>query len=63
MARFISEAATAAHRTHQACASCAGSLAAQRPCYLHLGLTVRCRGRSHVASPRPRLMGAPELGR
>jgi hypothetical protein len=28
MARFISEAAAAAHRAHQACASCAGSLAA-----------------------------------
>nr|CAX37003.1 hypothetical protein [Citrobacter sp. JEK-2009] len=27
------------------------------------GLTVRCRGRSHAASLRPRLMGAPELGR
>jgi len=35
MARFISEAATSAHCTHQAGASCAGSLAAQRPCYLH----------------------------
>ena len=35
MARFISEAATAAHRTHQASASCAGSLAARRLCYLH----------------------------
>ena len=35
MARFISEAATAAHRAHQASASCAGSLAAQRPSYLH----------------------------
>ncbi len=35
MARFISEAAAAAHRAHQAGASCAGSLAAQRPCYLH----------------------------
>ena len=28
MARFISEAAAAAHRAHQARASCAGSLAA-----------------------------------
>ena len=63
MARFISEAASSAYRAHQAGASCAGSLAAQMPCYLHLGLTVRCRGRSHVASLRPRLMGAPELGR
>ncbi len=63
MARFISEAASSAHRTHQAGASCAGSLGAQRPCYLHLGLTGRCRGRSHVASLRLRLMGAPELGR
>ena len=35
MARFISEAATAVHRAHQAGASCAGSLAAQAPCYLH----------------------------
>ena len=35
MARFISEAAAAAHRAHKADASCAGSLAAQRPCYLH----------------------------
>ena len=35
MARFISEAATAVHRAHQADASCAGSLAAQAPCYLH----------------------------
>ena len=35
MARFISEAAAEAHRAHQADASCAGSLAAQAPCYLH----------------------------
>ncbi len=35
MARFISEAAAAAHRSHQADASCAGSLAAQRHSYLH----------------------------
>jgi len=35
MARFISEAAAAAHRAHQAGAPCAGSLAAQRPCYFH----------------------------
>ena len=35
MARFISEAATAANRTHQADASCAGSLSAQAPCYFH----------------------------
>ena len=35
MARFISEAASSAHRAHQAGASCAGSLAAQAPCYLH----------------------------
>ena len=35
MARFISEAAAAAHRAHQAGASCVGSLAAQRLCYLH----------------------------
>jgi len=35
MARFISEAAAAAHRTHQANASCAGSLAARRLCYCH----------------------------
>ena len=35
MARFTSRAAAAAHRAHQADASCAGSLAAQRPCYLH----------------------------
>jgi hypothetical protein len=35
MARFISEAAAAADRAHQAGASCAGSLAAQRLCYLH----------------------------
>jgi hypothetical protein len=35
MARFISEAAIAAHRAHQAGASCAGSLAAQAPCYCH----------------------------
>ena len=33
MAQFISEAAAAAHRAHQAGASCSGSLAAQRPCY------------------------------
>ena len=62
MARFISGAAASAHRTHQANASCAGSPAAQRPCYLHLGLTGRCRGRSYVSSLRQRLMGAPELG-
>ncbi len=30
---------------------------------IHRRLTVRCRGRSYVASLRPRLMGAPELGR
>jgi hypothetical protein len=35
MARFILEAAAAAHRAHQAGASCAGSLAAQAPCYCH----------------------------
>ena len=35
MARFILEAAVAAHRAHQAGASCAGSLAAQRYSYLH----------------------------
>ena len=35
MARFISEAASAAHRAHQAGASCAGSLAAQALCYFH----------------------------
>ncbi len=35
MARFTSAAACSAHRAHQAGASCAGSLAAQRPCYLH----------------------------
>jgi len=35
MARIISEAANAAHRTHQANASCAGSLAARRRCYCH----------------------------
>jgi hypothetical protein len=35
MARFISEAAAAAHRAHQAGASCASSLAAQAPRYLH----------------------------
>jgi hypothetical protein len=35
MARFISEAANAAHRTHQAGASYAGSLAARRLCYWH----------------------------
>ena len=35
MARFISEAAAAAHRAHQAGASCAGSLASRRLCYLH----------------------------
>ena len=35
MARFISEAASSAHRAHQADASCASSLAAQRPCYFH----------------------------
>ena len=40
MARFISEAANAAHRAHQADASGASSLAAQAPCYLHRrGLT------------------------
>ncbi len=60
MARFISEAATAAHRTHQAGASCAGSLHAHRLCYLHLGLTVRCRGRLHQCTLRPRQAGAPE---
>ena len=31
--------------------------------YATTGLTVRCRGRSYVASLRLRLMGAPELGR
>ena len=35
MARFRSRAAAAAHRAHQAVASCAGSLAAQRLNYLH----------------------------
>ena len=35
MARFISEAAAAAHRAHKAGASCPGSLAAQALCYLH----------------------------
>ncbi len=35
MARFTSEAATAAHRAHQAGASCAGSMPAHRPCYWH----------------------------
>jgi hypothetical protein len=35
MARFTSRAAAAAHRSHQANASCAGSLVAQRPCYFH----------------------------
>ena len=35
MARFISEAASSAHRAHQAGASCAGSLAALAPCYFH----------------------------
>jgi hypothetical protein len=35
MARSTSKAAAAAHRAHQAGASCAGSLAAQAPCYLH----------------------------
>jgi hypothetical protein len=35
MARFTSKAAIAAHRAHQASASYAGSLAAQRPCYFH----------------------------
>jgi len=62
MARFISEAANPAHRTHQAVASCAGSLSTQRPCYLHLGLTVRCRGRLHQCTLRPRQARAPELG-
>ena len=59
MARFISGAAASAHRTHQAGASCAGSLHAQGPCYLHLGLTGRCRGRLHGCALRHRLMGAP----
>ena len=35
MARFISEAASSAHRAHQAYASCEGSLPAQQLCYLH----------------------------
>jgi len=35
MARFISEAAAAAPRTHQAGASCAGSLSAHWLCYWH----------------------------
>jgi hypothetical protein len=35
MAQFISEVAAAAHRAHQADTSCAGSLAAQAPFYLH----------------------------
>jgi hypothetical protein len=35
MARFISEAASSAHRAHQAVASCASSLAAHRLCYWH----------------------------
>ena len=35
MARMNVGAATAAHRAHQAGASCAGSLAAQAHCYLH----------------------------
>ena len=35
MARFISEAANAAHRAHQADASSSGSLAAHRLCCFH----------------------------
>ncbi len=35
MARITSGAATAAHRAHQAVASCAGSLASQGPRYCH----------------------------
>ena len=35
MARFTSAAANAAHRAHQAGASCAGSLAARRLRYWH----------------------------
>jgi hypothetical protein len=35
MARFISKAASSAHRAHQAGASRAGSLAAQAPGYFH----------------------------
>ncbi len=35
MARFILEAAAAAHRAHQAGASCAGSLPAHQLCYFH----------------------------
>ena len=35
MAWFISEAAAAAHRAHQANASCAGSLPSRRLCYWH----------------------------
>jgi hypothetical protein len=47
MARITSGAATAAHRTHQAVASCAGSLASQGPRYCHqpnlsLQLTPTC---------------------
>ena len=43
MARFISEAASSAHRAHQAGASCAGSLASHR--LTSTSLTVRSSGR------------------
>ena len=62
MARFISEAAAAAHRAQQAGASCASQLAAQATATA-TGLTGRCRGRQYVASLRPCQAGAPELGR
>jgi len=63
MARFISEAASSAHRAHQAVASCAGSLAARIGSATCTDLTVRCRGRLHQRTLRPRQAGAPELGR
>jgi hypothetical protein len=60
MAMFISEAAAAAHRAHQADASCAGSLAAQRPCYLHrpnwaLGHSGQAQ-RRHIGATISRIM-------
>ena len=62
MARMNVGAATAAHRAHQAGASCPGSLAAHRLTFT--SLTVRSRGQKQQAvfSLRASRYGAPYLG-
>jgi hypothetical protein len=54
MLAFKRAISSAINNTGVSCACC-------RP-RIHQRLTVRSRGRSYVASLRPRLMGAPELG-